>query len=171
VKKILLIILVIYINSAFADVSNYNFPRTLNFNKDQWSLASQDESPRTITAEYITHNESPNNWSQLFTYQQMVKPLPENITPRDVANHIEANLKQKGIHYEFRILSASDDEALIEFRITEPELQQQDELQRIIKTKKGIYILMHYVKRQVDMGMHVRNTWIANLKSMPIIIF
>jgi hypothetical protein len=116
------------------------------------------------------NGETATRWTQLFTYQQMVHPLAENITPRDVGLHIEENLKQKNLHYIFKILSATDDEAFVEFKITDPDELQQDEIQRIIKTKNNIYIMMHYVIKRQDMGIHARNAWISNLKSMPIIV-
>lgn len=170
-KKVLILLATIFcVTTSYADVSNYNFPPILRFENQIWNLSGQEQSPRSISAEYVTGDESASNWTQLFTYQQMVNPLPPTVTPHDMANHVEQNLKQKDIHYTFKILSATDDEAIVEFQITEPTNLQQDELQRIIKTKKGIYIIMHYVTRQLDMGMHMRNTWIANLKSMPMIL-
>ena len=151
--------------------AKYNFPKTFLFNDKVWKLDFQDESEHSILAEYVTNGESVKNWTQLFTYQQMRKPLPAEVTPENFAEHIDAGLKSKDITYRFSVLNASENEAMIEFRITSPRKLQQDELQRIIKKKDGIFIMIHYVIKKPDMGSAARAAWVENLKSVPMILF
>lgn len=155
-------------SSAWA--ANYNFPKVYNFNGNEWKLGYQNESEHTIIAEYVTDKETVKNWTQLFTYQVLKKALPTNVTPRDFGDHVDAALKGQGIDYKFKVLSASDDEAMIEFQVWKPLEQQQDEIQRIIKTPKGIFVLMHYVIKRPDMGKELRAQWVKNLNSTPLVI-
>jgi hypothetical protein len=156
--------------SAWAEPSHYNFPSILHFNNQVWKLGAQHESPKSILAEYVINNETATQWSQLFSYQQMLQPLPDNVTPRDYADRIESSFKGKNLHYVFHLLNTAENEAMVEFKVEQAPGIAQHELMRIIKTKNSIFVLMHYVTKQAKLSEAERKMWIDNLQSMPVII-
>lgn len=156
--------------TSYVNASNYNFPKIYHFNDKIWKLDFQEASNHSILAEYVADGETAQYWTQLFTYQQLKKRLPTNVTPRDFADHVDAGLKGKGLKYTFQVLSSSPSEAILEFRIKSPKTAQQDELQRVIKMKGGVYVILHYVIKKQDMGNKERGQWINNLKTVPIVL-
>lgn len=150
--------------------ANYNFPKVYHFDHDVWELASQNQTSHSIIAEYVTNGETMQNWTQLYTYQQRRKPDTNNTSPREFAERVDTSLKGKGLDYDFKILSSSPDEAMLEFQIKKPVASQQDEIQRVIKTDRNIFVIMHYVIRQSDMGADARKQWIKNLATVPLVI-
>lgn len=118
----------------------------------QWTLGYQDENQDTKIQEYVTNNETVNNWTELFTFQLFKSSFPKEISPSAFADREMEGLKTKGYKYQFSKLSSSAKEAVIEFRVSFPEEEQQDEIQRIIRNEKNQMIVIHYVIRKEDMG-------------------
>ncbi len=150
--------------------SPVNLPTTLNFADEIWQLGYSHEDNDIKMGEYVTNNENVNNWTRLVTVQKFKFLFPKEVTPVVFANDEIAQLKNKQYAVAYNIIESNPQEATIEFRIIKPESEQQDELQRLIRTPDDELVIFHYVTKKVYMGKTERIKWINLLKSMSLSI-
>lgn len=142
------------------------FPTTLNAGGQVWNLANQQQDKDVILAEYVTNNEKVDNWTQLVTFQKFKFAFPKELTPAKFAEGEFSQLQKQGYKLKSAILESSPNEAIMEFRIEEPASEQQDEIQRIIKTPSDEVLVFHYVLKKSDMGDAERTKWTTALKGI-----
>lgn len=170
IKWVYSIFLILFISvSTYADIlsSKDKFPPTLTLGGQEWKLDNNQENKDLQLAEYVTHGENVNHWTELFTIQRFKFSLPKTITPLMFAEKEISQMKEKGYQPIFTVISSSPHEAMIEFRIETPKTEQQDELQRIIDlSNDNNFLVIHYVIKISDMGVAARNKWIQILKNL-----
>lgn len=144
------------------------FPPTLKFNDQEWKLGYNHEDSDVALAEYVTRGENVNNWTELLTIQKFNFTIKKEVTPSAFADIEISQFKSQGYTVVTAITDANAQEAIFEFRVQAPKAEQQDEIQRIIKTADDKLIVLHYVVKKADMGDAERKKWIANLKSIDV---
>lgn len=144
------------------------FPATLNLGGIEWKLGNEQQDKDVHLAEYVSNNENVNNWTQLVTFQKFKFIFPKEVTPSKFAEGEFSQLQKQGYKLKTSIIESSPDQAIMEFRIEEPTAEQQDELQRIIKTTNGQVLVFHYVIKKSDMGAAERSKWITALKGIDM---
>lgn len=151
-----------------AQAMTTDFPDALKLGGEQWTLGNHQEDDNLELAEYVSGAEDVNNWTQLITFQLFKFNFPPDITPTMFAEKEVGPLKEQNYKVKFNILESSPSEAMMEFQVEEPLSQQQDEIQRIIKTEDNKLIVLHYVIKKMDMGKEAREKWINILKTLDL---
>lgn len=155
-------------NTTQTDTVQNNFPKTLDLDNRQWTLANHQENEDVQLAEYVTNGEDIDNWNELVTFQNFKFAVKKDLTPSMFANVEMDELKKQNYTITFKNVEANDQEAIIEFRVTAPADKQQDEIQRIIITPDHRLIVLHYVIKKADMGETARNNWVNILKNIDV---
>jgi len=57
---------------------------------------------------------------------------------------------------------------IFEFKVEKPLNLQQDEIQKVVKGKDGMYVI-HYAIKKSDMGEINRKKWIDNIKKSTLL--
>jgi len=144
------------------------FPTTLTIDSATWSLDFKQQNEDNKIGEYVTNHETVDNWTQLITLQYFNMNFSDEVTPKFFADSEIEQFKTHGYELDYSVISASPEEAIIEFKVKKPIADQQDELQRILKTKNQGVFIIHYVIKKPDMGESERTKWIGFLKSITL---
>lgn len=148
--------------------STEKFPKTLTLSNQEWVLENYQEDKNLQIGEYIPKNTSLKDWKQLLTFQKFKFAINKELTPILFAEKERDELKSQKIRVNHTIISANEQEAIVEFRILEPTTEQQDEIQRIILSLDRKLTILHYVVKKADMGDSERKSWITALSNFDI---
>lgn len=135
------------------------------FDGRPWKAAWGKNSKEISTVEYIPVGDDINNWKELVTTQYI--PGLVNITPEQFGEHVLDQLHKQGVVFSVKAIENEPNQLIFEFKVSQPVNLQQDELQKIVKGKDGIYIL-HYAIKQADMSEENRQKWINNMKKSTL---
>lgn len=141
---------------------------SLELSGKQWKLDFKDQNPQTTIREYITNNETVNHWSELFTIQQFKLTFPKQVTPETFADKEMVSLTRKGYPCTYIKHENTPQEIIIEFKANQPNGEQQDEIQRIVRMSNDQFVTIHYTIRKSDMGDAERAKWIEAIKKVDI---
>lgn len=147
------------------NIRNYE-TQSIVFDHRAWQPAWSQSDESGTTIEYVPIGDDINNWSELVT-SQFFPGLQNNATPKEYADLAMQGIKDAGFDPIVTFIQTTPDQVILEFRILTPDNQIQDELQKITKGEKGIYIL-HYVIKKKDMGEVNRKLWLDNLTRSTI---
>ncbi|STX51901.1 Uncharacterised protein [Legionella busanensis] len=136
------------------------------FDNRVWQAAWGKQDNTITTIEYLPAGDNIDDWKELIT-TQFIPNGQKPITPKDYLELILNNFKQAGLNPKITIWEQTPKQIIFEFQVTSPTNLQQDELQKITETPKGLYLL-HYVMKQSDMGQDHRQGWLNNLKASSI---
>jgi len=150
------------IRKEIADTETFK----LNLNNHQWKVGWSDIKPELVTIEYLRRGQSIHDWKELIT-TQFFPGYPTQITPKMIVLKFLNSLQQKGFSPAVNFYTESNHEIIFEFQIFSPDAQAQDEIQKVIRTPKGIHIV-HYVVKQADMGEKEREKWLSFIKATEI---
>lgn len=139
---------------------------SLSIGGKEWRLRYKAETNETKILEFVTNSETINKWTELITFQKFKYKFPKTVAPMSFADKEIANIKEKGYKYTYTSFDSTPLEATIEFRILTPLDQQQDEIQRIVKTPDDELIVLHYAIKKSDMGDMERSKWVSVLKGI-----
>lgn len=152
-------------NTPDSDIEKYE-KLNIKFDDRAWQPAWSKHDSRSYTIEYVPLGDKVENWNELITSQYFAK-LKNDVSPMELAAAQIKQLQKKGYDPVVNIIESDDSQLIYEFRIESPKNQVQDELQKILKTPNGVFIL-HYSIKQADMGEQQRDKWVKNLKeSVP----
>lgn len=135
------------------------------FDNRAWKAAWGEHKETITTIEYIPAGQNINHWSELITTQFI--PGLEEVSAKEFANRFFDDLKKSGVVYTTKIIEQQGKTVIFEFQVQQPKNLQQDELQKIVKGDKGIYVL-HYTIKKEDMGEKNRQKWIQHLKNSTL---
>lgn len=152
-------------NPVNAEVKNYE-SQNIVFDNRPWQAAWGKKTPEVVTVEYVPMGDDINNWKELVT-SQFFPGLQNKATPKEFADLVIKGMKDNGYKPQVTFFKIQPDMTFFEFKINEPESQEQDELQVIRKGKDGLYVL-HYVIKKSDMGATNRRLWVENLLNSSI---
>lgn len=138
----------------------------IQFDDRPWQAAWGRSNQGQLTIEYVVLGDDINHWHELITSQFF--PGLTGVNPRTFVQLIIDKLHQEGFSPAINLIHSEPDQILFEFRILSPSNMAQDELQKIVKTPQGFYIL-HYVIKKPDMGQEARDKWIKNLNNSSIL--
>lgn len=138
----------------------------IQFDDRAWRAAWFHKDDHSTIIEYVPEDEDINNWNELVT-SQFFGGLQEKASPEEFMNAMVRQLNQAGFQPVINVIKKTPDRVIYEFRILSPKAQAQDELQKIVKGKDGLYVL-HYVIKKPDMGAEKRKEWIAHLEASKI---
>lgn len=139
--------------------------QNIQFDKRAWKAAWGQKTNAASTVEYIPVGDNIDRWSELVTSQYL--PGLADVSAKEFKNRFIANLKKSGITYSVITIDEQPNQIIFEFKVTVPANLQQDEIQKIIKGKDGIYVL-HYAVKKADMSKANRQKWIENLKKSTV---
>lgn len=134
----------------------------LVFDDRPWQAAWGKQTEDSTTVEYIPAGDDIDNWHELIT-SQFFEGIPENVSPKDFADTVIKQMQDAGYSPNVTFIEESPTQVIFEFKISEPQSQAQDEIQKITKGKDGFYVL-HYVIKKSDMGQEQRDTWLKRIK-------
>lgn len=135
------------------------------FDHRPWKAAWGKNTPQISTIEYIPMGDNIENWKELITTQFI--PGLINITPDQFGNRFIDDLKKSKVTFTVHVIENQPDSLIFEFKVNKPSNLTQDEIQKVIKGKDGMYIL-HYAIKKSDMGEANRQKWIDNIKKSSI---
>lgn len=137
---------------------------SFNFDKSRWRNGYAQRNSSSAILEFVTGNETVENWSELVTIQYL-KGIQEKISPEGFANMSKKHEESKmGQYVKFTILEISDNDALFEWQVEGyPGISDEHTITRVIKGKDHM-ILLHYAGRP-HINEENRNIWIAQLKN------
>lgn len=136
---------------------------TMRFDGRPWYAAWGKNDNKSSTVEYIVKGDNIDNWKELVT-SQYYAGLQQKISPEGFVDNFIGILKKQGFEPDWNLISKSEKEAIFEYKISQPANQVQHEIQRIITTNDGMYVV-HYVVKKPDMGPAQRNKWVNLLKA------
>jgi hypothetical protein len=136
------------------------------FDVRPWQAAWGKQTPEMDTVEYVPAGDNIEQWHELVTSQFMPDRQNQFTVQEFVAEFIKG-IKESGFQPIVNYIKVTPTQIILEFRITSPNEQIQDELQIITKDDKGLYIL-HYTIKKSDMGEKNRDIWLNNLKNSRI---
>jgi hypothetical protein len=136
------------------------------FDKRAWRPAWGKKTLDITTIEYIPLGQDINHWNELVTSQFI--PEAKSLSPQDFAKRFIAGLSQLGLTYSLMTIIDQPDMYMFEFKISQPKHLQQDEIQKIVKGKDGLYVL-HYAIKKSDMDAQNRKQWVDNLKNSKLL--
>jgi hypothetical protein len=136
------------------------------FDNRHWHPAWGKHEASTTTLEYVPEGQKVESWNELIT-TQFQPGLQLNTTPMQYTQWLKQSLTQRGYNPDFIIHEQSPQEVILEFKVKAPKAEMQDELQRIIAGKDGMYFI-HYAIRQPDMQQSHREKWFKNLKAASV---
>jgi hypothetical protein len=136
------------------------------FDQRPWQFAWGKKTDQITTVEYVPLGDDVNDWKELIT-SQYFPGIQNKITPKEFAERMMSGLKKAGYQPIVTFIKETPDTVIFEFRVDSPKNQAQDELQKIVKGKDGIYVL-HYVIKKEDMGAEARSSWVKNLSDSEI---
>ncbi|WP_298628429.1 hypothetical protein [uncultured Legionella sp.] len=139
--------------------------QNIQFDNRAWKAAWGQKNNAALTVEYIPVGGTIDNWSELITSQYL--PGMADVSAKEFKKRFIANLEKSGITYSTNIIDEQPNQIIFEFKVTVPTNLQQDEIQKIIKSKDGIYVL-HYAMKKADMGKENRQKWIEKLKKSTV---
>ncbi|MCL9684686.1 hypothetical protein [Legionella maioricensis] len=135
------------------------------FGHRPWKAAWGKNTPQISTIEYIPIGDDIENWNELITTQFI--PGLINITPTQFGNRFLDNLKKSQATFTVHAIENQPDSLIFEFKVSKPSNLKQDEIQKVVKGKDGMYIL-HYAIKKPDMGETARQKWIDNIKKSSL---
>lgn len=139
--------------------------QNIHFDNRTWKAVWGEHKDAITSIEYIPAGQHINNWKELVTSQFL--PGLSDVSAKEFANRLLSNLKKSGVVYTSKIIDKQPKTVILEFQIKQPKNLQQDELQKIVKTDEGIYVL-HYAIKQSDMGAEKRHAWVQRLKASSL---
>ncbi len=139
--------------------------QNIQFDKRAWKAVWGEKNNAVSTVEYIPVGGNIDRWNELVTSQYF--PGLEDVSAKEFKKRFIANLDKSGISYSTNVIDEQSGQIIFEFKVTVPANLQQDEIQKIIKGKNGIYVL-HYAMKTANMSKENRQKWIENLKKSTI---
>lgn len=139
--------------------------QNIKFDDRAWKAAWGEHKEYITSIEYLPAGDDINHWSELVTSQFM--PGLEALSAQEFVNRFIANLKKSGVVFSSKILESNKNMVLFEFQVKNPQNLEQDELQKVVKGKDGLYAL-HYAIKKSDMGAANRAKWVKNLKESTL---
>jgi hypothetical protein len=134
------------------------------FDDRAWKAGWGKNTKEISTVEYIPVQDNIDHWNELITTQF----IPHTTTtPSHYADKFIDNLNKSGITSTFSVIENKGNQLIFEFKVDKPVNLQQDEIQKVVTEKNGMYIL-HYVMKQHDMGEKNRQKWIGNMKKSSV---
>jgi len=140
-------------------------PQKIHFDERTWSVVWGEQKTNISSIEYLPLGQNVNHWHEMIASQFI--PGLKNTSARDFASNFLNSLKRTGVIASSKILKIKGNTVFLEFQVQQPQNLQQDELQKIVKTAEGIYLL-HYAIKKSDMGPDNRAKWLANLSHSTI---
>lgn len=137
------------------------------FDNRPWMYAWGNNQDFSFNLEYIPKDDTLELWHEMIT-SQFIPRAQAMMTPRQYFNREMESIINAGFQPVQTIMKETPDEVIAEFQVKPPAAVNQDEIQRIIKTDNGFYVL-HYATRSGDMGAAERAKWLTNLKNSTII--
>ncbi|MCA9015504.1 MAG: hypothetical protein KDA77_09270, partial [Planctomycetaceae bacterium] len=118
--------------------------------------------------EYVTAEETVQNYQQLFSTQRLFK-LGEQISAKEMMNRMKTLVEQSYQVEEWNIIQDGDDDILYEWRVAKSDkTPAQHEINRIVRGKRDMHRLA-YVTRKLPLSEADRDQWIAQLKSAKLV--
>lgn len=136
------------------------------FDNRLWQAVWSKKNSKITTIEYVPAGDNINNWKELIT-SDFIPSRSKKLSPAEYMYAFLLDLQKAGFKPLVTLLYRTLDEIIFEFRIEEPSHMQQDEIQKIVTEKDGLYIL-HYVIKKADMGKDEQKKWINLLKQSKI---
>lgn len=136
----------------------------VRFDDRVWRLAWWNQDPRQPTFEYTVGNEKVQNWTELVTTQYF-PGLQQKLSPAKLMNMTLANMQQRGFRPTFKILALTSTDVLFEWQINDPK-HHEHELQRIIQTGTGLYVLHYAAKPTITPPR--RQAWVQLLQKATV---
>lgn len=154
------------LSKATVDPGIVNYEtQNIQFDNRAWKAAWGQKNNAVSTVEYIPVGDNIDRWSELVTSQYL--PGLVDVSAKEFKKRFIANLDKSGITYSVNTIDEQPNQIIFEFKVTVPVNLQQDEIQKIIKSKNGIYVL-HYAMKKADMSKANRQKWVENLKKSTI---
>jgi hypothetical protein len=154
------------LNNAPVDPEILSYEKqNVQFDKRPWKAVWGQKTNAIATVEYIPVGDNIDEWKELVTTQFI--PGFQDVTPAQFKKGFTANLDKSGITYTVNTIEEKPGELMFEFKVTVPVNLQQDEIQKIVQGKDGLYIL-HYAIKKADMSKENRQKWINNLQKSTL---
>ncbi|KTD62693.1 hypothetical protein [Legionella shakespearei] len=154
------------LNNAPVDPGVLNYEKqNVQFDNRPWKAVWGQKTNAIATVEYIPVGDNIDEWKELVTTQFI--PGFQDVTPAQFKKGFIANLDKSGITYTVNTIEEKPGELIFEFKVTVPVNLQQDEIQKIVQGKDGLYIL-HYAIKKADMSKENRQKWINNLQKSTL---
>lgn len=139
--------------------------QNIHFDSRAWKAVWGEHKNAITTIEYVPVGQTINQWNELITSQFI--PGLSDVSPQEFAHRFLADLKKSGVVYTSKIIDKQKTYLILEFQVQQPSNLQQNELQKIVKTDEGIYVL-HYAVKKSDMGDKQRQAWLKNLQNSSL---
>lgn len=134
----------------------------IHFDNRVWKAVWGEHKEAVTAIEYIPMGQNINHWKELLTSQFF--PGLSEVSAKEFANQFLSDLKKTGVIYTSNIIANQPKLVILEFQIKQPKNLQQDELQKIVKTEEGMFVL-HYAVKGSDMGEKNRKAWLKRLNA------
>lgn len=135
-----------------------------------WKVGYRMMNATNALTEYVTTEETVQNYKQLFSTQRLFK-LGEEISAKEMMDRMKSILAKTHQIEEWNVIHDGDNDILFEWRLVKDEQNPtaQHEIVRLIKGKRDIHRLA-YVAKQSQLSKEDRSKWIKELKSAKLVV-
>lgn len=133
-----------------------------------WKEGYRLMNATSALTEYVTAEETVQNYQQLFSTQRLFK-LGEQVSAKEMMNRMKVLVEQSYEVEEWNVIQDGEDDILYEWRVAKSDkTPAQHEINRLVRGKRDMHRLA-YVTRKLPLSEEDRSQWIARLKSAKLV--
>lgn len=132
----------------------------------KWEIGWQEQKPELFMYEFVPNGQSVENWKEIITVQ--FYPALKKLSAADFLNTFLSDLQKSEPGVNIKIISASNDNAVAQWNLANSKTNNdQYELDRVIKGKKGLHMI-HYAVKTTDWDESERDKWIKFINQAKV---
>lgn len=135
----------------------------------QWREGYRSMNALNAITEYVTGEDTVQNYQQLFSTQRIIK-RGEQQTAKVMLERMKAALEKRHSIELWNVIQEGDNDILYEWRVSKSEnTPGQHEIARLIRGKRDMHRLA-YTSRQLPLSEKSRADWIERIQSAKMIV-
>ncbi|MCH9656501.1 MAG: hypothetical protein K0U86_03420 [Planctomycetes bacterium] len=135
----------------------------------RWREGYRNMNANSALTEYVTEEDTVQNYQQLFTTQRLLKQ-GEKGSAKAMMNHMKSLLEKSHQIEVWNVIQEGDNDILYEWRVAKNEqAPAQHEIARLIKGKRDMHRLA-YTNRKLPLSEETRTQWIKLIQSAKLIL-
>ena len=135
----------------------------------RWREGYRNMNVYSALTEYVTGEDTVQNYQQLFTTQRILKQ-GEQISAREAMNRVKSLLEKSHQVEVWNVIQDGDNDILYEWRVKQNEqTPAQHEIARLIKGKRDMHRIA-YTNRKLPLSDETRAEWVKLIQSAKLIV-
>ena len=129
-----------------------------------WRLGYRSVNRLQTLSEYVPIDQSVQEWKELFTLQRLYGMTTRSVSPKQMMEQIEQNLKQMSAALIFEVVADNEGDVMFQWRDAgSKDRQPQHEIVRLVAGEKDIHRIA-YSRRVSQLAEQDAQRWIGLLR-------